>query len=607
MQKVLLVLLVMLTVLSASAVSAEDRSTNWQLILQYDSSGVRLLSAEMIPPTKKAISQPGLPGAALTAEFDLTWRDVAGRNMQMSQAVTPLGLRAPMEDGVGHCINIVPDNGTLVLRVTGPESQDIATSIDLQFKSVSGRAASVLAVPPALTQPLNNLTLAQRPQDPRARLDGPVTATKIRDTGPDSERLVLVVLGDGYTASNLAAGDFDNDVAGLEDAFLAKEPWNIIFDATNIYQVDIESNEEGADNEIRGVFKDTYLHSSFWTEDIERLLALPWIGMTRAVDAADDAVGSGMWDAILVLVNSTKYGGSGGYIAVSSVHSAASEVVLHELGHSYAGLADEYDDPYPGFPPGDPEPNVDYDFSGPGLKWTNWVEPSTPLPTPENAEYGDVVGAFEGARYLTSGIYRPYYVCLMSALGFEFCPVCRESHLVVFSEAIGITEGAAPSLDYPHLIDESGTQFIVTPKVSSGLMYIWSLDGVPFGGTGSSTFNLVQSQMLATHQTLAVTVSFDTSLMKSYDYSEVYEWTVSTVLTCCEGTVGNIDCDSEDLVDISDLTVLINHLFITFDPLCCEDEANVQTDIAEQVIDIGDLTTLIDHLFISFTPLSACP
>ncbi len=72
---------------------------------------------------------------------------------------------------------------------------------------------------------------------------------------------------------------------------------------------------------------------------------------------------------------------------------------------------------------------------------------------------------------------------------------------------------------------------------------------------------------------------------------------------CCVGIVGNVDCDAGEGVDIGDLTVLVDHLFISFTPLCCEAEGNV--DLVGGV-DIGDLTKLVDHLFISFAPLDAC-
>ncbi len=74
--------------------------------------------------------------------------------------------------------------------------------------------------------------------------------------------------------------------------------------------------------------------------------------------------------------------------------------------------------------------------------------------------------------------------------------------------------------------------------------------------------------------------------------------------SCCVGMRGNIDCSSDNLVDISDLTALIDHMFISLGPLCCFDEAN--TDAAG-LIDISDLTALIDHMFISLNPLPNCP
>jgi hypothetical protein len=73
--------------------------------------------------------------------------------------------------------------------------------------------------------------------------------------------------------------------------------------------------------------------------------------------------------------------------------------------------------------------------------------------------------------------------------------------------------------------------------------------------------------------------------------------------SCCVGTVGNVDCSAGDGVDVGDLTALIDNLFISFTPLCCEGEANCD---AAGGIDVGDLTALIDNLFINFTPLPGC-
>ncbi len=73
---------------------------------------------------------------------------------------------------------------------------------------------------------------------------------------------------------------------------------------------------------------------------------------------------------------------------------------------------------------------------------------------------------------------------------------------------------------------------------------------------------------------------------------------------CCVGDVGNMDCSDDQRPNMGDLTVLIDHLFISLTPLCCEPEGNI--DLIDEV-DSGDLNMLIDHLFISLNPLPACP
>jgi hypothetical protein len=75
--------------------------------------------------------------------------------------------------------------------------------------------------------------------------------------------------------------------------------------------------------------------------------------------------------------------------------------------------------------------------------------------------------------------------------------------------------------------------------------------------------------------------------------------------SCCQATVGNVDCSVGDAVDVGDLTSLIDNLFISFAPLCCKEEANCDGDGANS-IDVSDLTRLVDNLFISFSPLPAC-
>ncbi len=83
----------------------------------------------------------------------------------------------------------------------------------------------------------------------------------------------------------------------------------------------------------------------------------------------------------------------------------------------------------------------------------------------------------------------------------------------------------------------------------------------------------------------------------------VKDYTIAATFSCCGNLTGNVDCSTGDGVDIGDLTALIDNLFITFTPLCCEAEANCD---GVGGVDIGDLTALIDNLFITFTQLAAC-
>ena len=76
-------------------------------------------------------------------------------------------------------------------------------------------------------------------------------------------------------------------------------------------------------------------------------------------------------------------------------------------------------------------------------------------------------------------------------------------------------------------------------------------------------------------------------------------------IECCQGTTGNVDCDPNQVISLTDLTRLINHLFVTFEPLCCVAEANVNAD-SDGVINLTDLTVLANHLFVTFVPLPNC-
>jgi hypothetical protein len=141
------------------------------------------------------------------------------------------------------------------------------------------------------------------------------------------------------------------------------------------------------------------------------------------------------WDMVMVLVNDDEYGGSGGFLSVASTNSLSGDIMQHELGHSFSKLADEYDYGGSGISCNDPpnatlgacEVNVTNQSSRANLKWKRWVAASTPIPSVAPLADPLATGAWEGARYWTSGMYRQCYNGIMRSLGVPFCHVDSEA------------------------------------------------------------------------------------------------------------------------------------------------------------------------------------
>ena len=139
--------------------------------------------------------------------------------------------------------------------------------------------------------------------------------------------------------------------------------------------------------------------------------------------------------SIIILVNTDNYGGGGilnSYNLAAAHHPQFKPVVVHEFGHSFAGLADEYayeGEQIPMYPtdvePWEPNITTNVDFSG---KWENLISKGTPLPTPEEARYKKAVGLFEGAGYSLKGVFRPMQDCRMKTNSEpEFCTICQKA------------------------------------------------------------------------------------------------------------------------------------------------------------------------------------
>lgn len=254
---------------------------------------------------------------------------------------------------------------------------------------------------------------------------------------PDS-KVDIVILPEGYTAAEMA--QFQQDCQNLVNVFSQHEPFSSHINDFNFRAVLAPSEESGVDIPGYYIWARTILNAHFYTFYIDRYCT------TRDYFSVKDVAANAPYDQIYILVNSSLYGGGGFYNFYSmstAGNMSSSSVIVHEFGHAFAGLGDEYvetSNPLGELYNLNVEPweanlttLVDFDS-----KWADLVTSSTPIPTPDNYQYGNVVGAYEGAGYLASGMYRPQPDCMMRNHA-PFCAVCNrtiESVIAAHSDSL---------------------------------------------------------------------------------------------------------------------------------------------------------------------------
>ena len=243
----------------------------------------------------------------------------------------------------------------------------------------------------------------------------------IRSSGPDENRINVAILGDGYTRGEL--GKYANDVERLLAGFFGDQPFADYAAYFNVRRVDVVSNESGADHPAQNVYRDTALGAYYDCADLPRLICVDY---DAVVDVLDRSLAVNARDIVMVLVNDDEYGGSGGFFSVASTHELSAELMLHEVGHSFGLLADEYGG---GGPACDntvepPVVNVTRESTASSIKWSYWIEPGTRVPATDTMP--GVVSAYEGAMYCDSGLYRPTFDSKMRSLSKPFEQVNTE-------------------------------------------------------------------------------------------------------------------------------------------------------------------------------------
>jgi len=297
----------------------------------------------------------------------------------------------------------------------------------------------------------------------------------IQKTGEPETRVDFLILGDGYTAAE--ARKFEADARRLTEVLFSTSPFKENRKSFNVWALCPPAAESGISRPSTGIYHDSPLGATYDAFGSERyVLTFDNRALRRTAQFAP-------YEFIEVLVNNRTYGGGGIfnlYSTVASDNAFANYVFVHEFGHHFAGLADEYYTSSVSYAPAadrvEPwEPNVTALLDVSTLKWRHLASPfanTTPIPTPWNKEafenysreiqkrraqlrkdkrpeeemeglfreeleheqkmfaaekhFGQV-GAFEGAMYEARGYYRPEIDCIMFSRTDHFCKVCREA------------------------------------------------------------------------------------------------------------------------------------------------------------------------------------
>lgn len=301
----------------------------------------------------------------------------------------------------------------------------------------------------------------------------------IRENGPADKKVDIVILGDGYSEGEMEK--FRKDVARLSGFLMNSEPFVRHATDFNIRAIETPSPGSGVSKPHHGVFTRTPLSVHYSSFDSERY-ALTYDNRTIR-----DIASAVPYDLMVILMNERTYGGGGIYnlyTTVSADNSFAEYIMIHEMGHHIAALADEYYTSSVSYeiPVVKVEPwerNITAMFDQKKLKWKDLIEAVTPIPTPWNKEefdkvgyaiqkerdslraarveetvmedlfrrqmkqedeyfsrevYRDKVGAFEGAGYIAKGLYRSQIDCIMYTRHLVFCKVCRRTIEDVISQ-----------------------------------------------------------------------------------------------------------------------------------------------------------------------------
>ena len=247
-------------------------------------------------------------------------------------------------------------------------------------------------------------------------------------SGTPEECIDVAIVAEGYTPSEM--NKFYQRAEETADALFAHAPFKQYKNRFNIVAVAVPSKNSGVSIPKQNLWIETALDSHFDTFYSDRYLT------TLHLKRLHDYLAFIPYEHIIILANTDNYGGGGiynSYTLTAADHSMFKPVVVHEFGHSFGGLADEYfydNDVMTDTSPLDIEPweqniSTQVDFAA---KWKDMLSENTPVPTPAEVSENYPTGVYEGGGYSAKGIFRPAENCRMRTNEYPaFCPVCQRA------------------------------------------------------------------------------------------------------------------------------------------------------------------------------------
>ena len=345
----------------------------------------------------------------------------------------------------------------------------------------------------------------------------------VQYNGDPGKYINLVFMGDGFRQEEL--DNYLTNTRSLTNYIFNSSPFREYRNYFNVFAIRIPSEQSGANHPANAADEGSppsqpplsvtnYFSSTFDAFGIHRLL----VSQNNAGANAVLINNFPLFDQPLMLVNSSFYGGSGGFLATSSLNVSAYEILVHEMGHSFAGLADEY---YAGDIYSMEKPNMSQQNNPSFVKWKNW------LGTGGVGIYPFCCGG-NSAQW-----YKPSQNCKMQFLGREFCPVCKEAIVERIHQLFGTPiQGLSPSNQTNIIFCDSSQIFQLNLKKPSPntLRVRWLLNGVRLGGNLES-IGIGAGQLSGNVNQLVAEVTDTTLLSRADNHAQLHTYSVTWNLT----------------------------------------------------------------------------